>query len=42
MRLECPKFREKIMPIETNFDAPDLGLDDPVRYMLNAEVQVLI
>lgn len=40
MRAECPNFREKIIPLETNFDAPDLGLSDPIRYMLNAEVQV--
>lgn len=40
MRVECPDYREKIVPIESNFDAPDLGLDDVIREKLNREVQV--
>lgn len=40
MRAACPNFREKIVPIESNFDAPDLGLHEVVRNMLIGEVQV--
>lgn len=40
MRMECPNFRDIIIPVESNFDAPDLGLPDAVRTMLCAEVQV--
>lgn len=40
MRATCPNFREKVVPIESNFDAPDLGLLEIVRDTLIAEVQV--
>lgn len=40
MRLECPNYRQKIIPIETNFDADDLDLNESVRKMLREEVEV--
>lgn len=40
MRVACPDYKEKIIPIESNFDTPDLGLHEVVRNMLLAEVQV--
>lgn len=40
MRVECPNYRDIIVPIESNFDAPDLGLDEATRAKLNLEVQV--
>lgn len=40
MRVACPNFREIIIAIESNFDAPDLGLPEVLRNVLVSEVQV--
>lgn len=40
MRAECPNYKDIIVPIESNIDAPNLGLDEATREKLFAEVQV--